>query len=146
MERGIIVVQLIKAHLLPLLFTSAIIHLLSKKRRHGLWDIPGPFLAGYTRLWRMYDVWKGQAHMTAIQLHRKYGPLVRIGPSHVSVGDPKAIPTIYGLKSGFTKVLNSQKVASGSSRISNLRCTDCFLSNSVHHVAWQAARKPLLSP
>ena len=42
--------------------------------------------------------------MTAIALHKKYGPLVRIGPNHVSVSDPKAINIIYGLKTGFTKV------------------------------------------
>lgn len=29
---------------------------------------------------------------------------MRIGPYHVPVGDPEAIPIIYGLKSGFTKV------------------------------------------
>jgi hypothetical protein len=49
-------------------------------------------------------VWKGDHHNTAIDLHRKYGPLVRIGPKHISVGDSSAIPIIYGLNKGFTKV------------------------------------------
>ncbi|KAF5529252.1 hypothetical protein FNAPI_13938, partial [Fusarium napiforme] len=38
-----------------------------------------------------------------IALHRKYGPLVRIGPNLVSVSDPAAIPTIYGNKHVWKK-------------------------------------------
>ncbi|KAL4871072.1 cytochrome P450 [Aspergillus spectabilis] len=40
-----------------------------------------------------------------LDLHRRLGPLVRIRPRHVSVGDPMAIPVIYGLNKGFTKIL-----------------------------------------
>ncbi|KAB8068606.1 cytochrome P450 [Aspergillus leporis] len=65
--------------------------------------IPGPSLAAYTRLWKLHDVWKGDNHHTEINLHRQYGPLVRIGPRHISVSDPKAIPIIYGINKGFTK-------------------------------------------
>lgn len=39
----------------------------------------------------------------AIDLHRQYGHLVRVGPKHVSVGDPAAIKTIYSVNGGFTK-------------------------------------------
>lgn len=89
-----------------LIFVCAIIavSLLRNKFRSGLRNIPGPTLAAYTALWRWHDVRKGQAHETAIKLHRKYGPLVRIGPNHVSVSDPREIKKIYGLKSGYTKV------------------------------------------
>ncbi|RKL31250.1 hypothetical protein BFJ72_g11267 [Fusarium proliferatum] len=68
-----------------------------------------PVLAKYeevqkwTRLWRLHDVYKGQSHQTAIRLHKKHGPLVRIAPNIVSVGDPAAIKTIYGLTGAFTK-------------------------------------------
>lgn len=72
--------------------------------RPGLSRIPGPSLAKWTKLWRLYDVYKGQSHQTAIRLHKKHGPLVRIGPNIISVGDPAAIKTIYGLTGAFTKV------------------------------------------
>ncbi|KAK7431145.1 hypothetical protein QQZ08_002185 [Neonectria magnoliae] len=62
-----------------------------------------PRLAAYTALWRWYNVCQGQAHRTAIDLHRKHGRLVRVGPNHVSVSDPQEIKKIYGLKSGYTK-------------------------------------------
>ncbi|KAE8330563.1 cytochrome P450 [Aspergillus sergii] len=71
--------------------------------RFRLSGIPGPSLAAYTRLWKLYNAWKGDHHHTEIALHRKYGSLVRIGPRHISVSDPKAIPIIYGVNKGFTK-------------------------------------------
>lgn len=99
--------QLLQLYVVPILFLGIIAHLLRNKFRSILRDIPGPPLAAYTRLWRLYDVWKGDAHHTAIKLHRKYGPLVRIGPNIVSVADPMEIQNIYGLKAGFTKVLST---------------------------------------
>jgi Cytochrome P450 len=95
--------HLLKIYTLPILVGLIIAHLLRNRFKAVLRDIPGPPLAAYTRLWRLYDVWKGDAHHTAIELHRKYGPLVRIGPNHVSVADPNEISNIYGLKTGFTK-------------------------------------------
>lgn len=38
------------------------------------------------------------------KLHQQYGPIVRVGPNHVAVSDPSAIPIIYGLGSKFMKV------------------------------------------
>lgn len=87
-----------------LILTFIAIRLLSNRYKHGLRDIPGPFVAKYSRLWKLYSVWKGNHQDIAIDLHHKYGSLVRIGPKHISVGHPDAIPVIYGLNKGFTKV------------------------------------------
>lgn len=46
----------------------------------------------------------GSAHWTVIRLHRELGLLVKTGPRHVSVSDPQAINTIYGVKPRFMKV------------------------------------------
>lgn len=81
-----------------------LLRLVYNRLRPGLRDIPGPTLAKYTRLWKAYSVWKGNHHLTEIDLHKKHGLMVRIGPKHVSFSDPAAIPTIYGLSTGFTKV------------------------------------------
>ncbi|KAL8827910.1 MAG: hypothetical protein Q9191_002899 [Dirinaria sp. TL-2023a] len=72
--------------------------------------VPGPFLASFTNLLRLRWVLTRKAHQIHIDLHKKYGPLVRIGPNTVSVGDPAEIQQIYGLtghfiKSGFYPVL-----------------------------------------
>jgi hypothetical protein len=76
----------------------------NKYYRRPLNSIPGPFLAGFTDLWRFFDALFANPHETHIKLHRQTGSsLVRIGPRTVSVSDPALIPKIYGLNSGFTK-------------------------------------------
>jgi hypothetical protein len=99
--------EVIKAYPVPLLFFVITIHLLRNKYGSGLSHIPGPALAGYTKLWRVNDVRKGQAHKTGINLHRKYGKIVRTAPNVVDVSDPAMIPVIYNLKGDFTKVCDS---------------------------------------
>ncbi|KAI8962619.1 cytochrome P450 [Daldinia sp. FL1419] len=86
-----------------LLGACIVLRLLWNKSRKDLRDIPGPTFAAYTGFWRWFDVRTGQSHKHAIKLHRQYGPLVRIGPKHVSVSDPCEINHIYGLKSKYTK-------------------------------------------
>ncbi|KAF2747656.1 cytochrome P450 [Sporormia fimetaria CBS 119925] len=43
----------------------------------------------------MYRIAKGDSATKFLELHRKYGPLLRIAPNEVSVSDPAAIPHIY---------------------------------------------------
>ena len=70
---------------------------------HSLRSIPGPPLAAWTNLWRLWNTFKGQTHLTTLALHRKYGPLVRIGPNTISVSDPSMIPIIYNTSGEFMK-------------------------------------------
>ncbi|KAL4878833.1 cytochrome P450 [Aspergillus karnatakaensis] len=80
-----------------------VLRLLYRRFVTGLNGIPGPTLAKYSRLWKLHSVWKGDHHLTEIELHKKHGPLVRIGPRHVSIADPGAVGVIYGLNKGFAK-------------------------------------------
>jgi hypothetical protein len=91
--------------LLPLVFALLTLsyYLLTKATNPALRSIPGPSLAAYTKLWRLYDVYKGRSHLTAIALHAKHGKLVRIAPNVISISDPEEIPKIYGVKGHFTK-------------------------------------------
>jgi hypothetical protein len=72
--------------------------------RSDLSPLPGPNWARYTGLYRVYRLWSGQAPSVYLQLHEKYGPIVRTGPNTVSIADPSTIPTIYGISSSFLKV------------------------------------------
>ncbi|ORY15885.1 cytochrome P450 [Clohesyomyces aquaticus] len=65
--------------------------------------VPGPFLAKFSRLWYLNNVWRRDFHKTNIELHRLYGSLVRIAPNEFSVDDPEAIKTIYGHGTQFIK-------------------------------------------
>ncbi|KAF2996518.1 hypothetical protein E8E13_006109 [Curvularia kusanoi] len=60
-------------------------------------------MAGFTNLYRLQRVLTGKAHLLDISLHRKYGSVVRLGPNLVSIGDPLAIPTIYGITASLPK-------------------------------------------
>ncbi|RVX65790.1 hypothetical protein B0A52_10321 [Exophiala mesophila] len=71
--------------------------------RSGIRDIPGPWIARFTPLYRVSLVWKGDAVREYRRLHEQYGPFVRTGPNAVAVADPKAIPIIYGISSKFRK-------------------------------------------
>ncbi|KAF5632048.1 cytochrome P450 monooxygenase oxidoreductase [Fusarium sp. NRRL 52700] len=71
--------------------------------RSPLSRVPGPFLARFTRLWLLKEVYFGTYPKTSIELHRKYGPVVRIAPNEYSIDDPASAKIIYGSGRGFTK-------------------------------------------
>ncbi|KFA54552.1 hypothetical protein S40293_08046 [Stachybotrys chartarum IBT 40293] len=58
-------------------------------------DIPGPFWAGITDLWRFRSQNTPGHTERLIALHKLHGKLVRLGPNHISVSDPAAIPIVY---------------------------------------------------
>ncbi|KAF2728852.1 cytochrome P450 [Polyplosphaeria fusca] len=59
--------------------------------------IPGPRLAALTRLYEAYyDIWlDGQYTFKIIELHEKYGPIVRVSPRELHISDPEFFDTIY---------------------------------------------------
>ncbi|KAL7950691.1 cytochrome P450 [Trichoderma barbatum] len=66
-------------------------------------SFPGPFSAKLTKGWRAYTTYRGQWHRELIELHRRYGNVVRIGPNELSVGNPEAFRTIYRASGAFAK-------------------------------------------
>lgn len=86
------------------LFSAVTAYLLSNKYNKGLNKYPGHWLAAYTDWWRFFDALGRKTEYTHINLHRKYGDIVRLGPNVLSFADPRAIKIIYGLNKGMTKV------------------------------------------
>lgn len=72
--------------------------------RKGLRQVPGPFLARFSGLYRLSLVYAGKAPHEYRRVHQRYGRLVRVGPNHVSISDPTVIPQIYGIGTDFPKV------------------------------------------
>jgi benzoate 4-monooxygenase len=89
-----------------LLLLPIIYYLLPYIRNWSIRDIPAPFPAAFTNLWLLYQCRRGRRYLAVDNAHKKYGPLVRIQPDHVSVADPEAIPIIYGHGNGFLKALS----------------------------------------
>lgn len=86
--------------LVPIFLT---IRLLYKRYASPLRRYPGPFLASCSRLWKVYITVKGQANHDHIELHKKYGPIVRIAPNEVSINSPAAARTLLSPGKRFYK-------------------------------------------
>lgn len=67
-------------------------------------SVPGPTIARFTRLWYLYKIYKGDFERTNVDLHKKYGPVVRIAPNEYSIDDVEAAKIIYGHGNAFVKV------------------------------------------
>ncbi|KAF4212934.1 hypothetical protein CNMCM8980_000486 [Aspergillus fumigatiaffinis] len=80
------------------LYTSILIYRLFL---HPLRSFPGPLLARVSGLWYINP--KHKAYLTLQALHNQYGPIVRTGPSDLSIIYPSAVPAIYGSQSSCTK-------------------------------------------
>jgi hypothetical protein len=87
--------------LIPIFYISYNVLLISLD---PLRDIPGLLLARFTRFWYLYASWRGDFERTNINLHRRYGPIVRIAPGEYSIDDVEAVRKIFALGSGFAKV------------------------------------------
>lgn len=62
---------------------------------HPLRQFPGPFWASVTRLWITYHNVKGDEPTTFQELHRRYGPVIRVTPTMLLVNDATKLPDIY---------------------------------------------------
>ncbi|KAH7236613.1 cytochrome P450 [Fusarium tricinctum] len=87
--------SLVVAYYLAALFYSLF---LSPLRR-----IPGPLLARMTRWWEYRVVKKGKSNQEYIRLHKKYGPVVRVGPNRYSLSQPKDVKKVYELGGKYVK-------------------------------------------
>lgn len=92
-------------------------------RHQRLQSIPGPFLASFTDLWRAYRQNFGDFSSILVQLHDKYGSIVRLGPNTVSVSDSAAVAKIYSMHGEFKKV--------------------CFLTLCALYVSYLCRRTPI---
>ncbi|KAF5866522.1 hypothetical protein ETB97_011407 [Aspergillus alliaceus] len=73
------------------------------KTFHPLSKVPGPFWPSVTRLWLTYAVSRGDLDVVQRELHKIYGPLVRIAPDEIACADPEAIRKIYSTTSPLNK-------------------------------------------
>lgn len=81
-----------------------ILSLLRTRYYRGLNKFDGPFLASFTNLWKLWYAFTGSQKQMYVDIHEKYGDIVRIGPNEISFADPKAVRDIYGPKGSSQKV------------------------------------------
>ena len=85
---------------------------------HPLSKFPGPFLAKVSGSWRNTRFWRGSWHDDVLELHRAYGPVVRVAPNELSIVDEKALKLLYGhgtkvLKTSWYSTWQGRDEASG---------------------------------
>ncbi|KAL2787917.1 cytochrome P450 [Aspergillus keveii] len=82
--------------LLPALILLAIV----VKRRYlgSLREVPGPFLASISSLWKIKQIIKGHTEEEMLALHKKHGDFVRITDNEVSIGHPDAVKHLLHAK------------------------------------------------
>lgn len=85
--------------LVTVLYTVLRLYLSISKLR----KIPGPWAYAATRFRLALDAWHARSIHAVYELHRQYGPVVRIGPNEVSFNSLSALRTIYGAGSGFER-------------------------------------------
>lgn len=91
---------------------------------------PAPnLLAAMTPIWMMRATWSGKRYAWLHREHERLGDVIRIGPSHLSFNDPRAVSDIYGhqaaSKTGNTTISSSPPIvqttlASGNSSPTHL--------------------------
>ncbi|KAL2786798.1 cytochrome P450 [Aspergillus keveii] len=72
---------------------------------HPLRKIPGPWLAAVTSWYEFYqDVILGGHYVKEYPvLHARYGPVIRVSPDRIHVGDPKFFHAVYSSGSKYLK-------------------------------------------
>ncbi|KAH6981588.1 cytochrome P450 [Ilyonectria sp. MPI-CAGE-AT-0026] len=99
-----IVVLIVAALCLPLIYNVFF---------HPVARIPGPFFAKLSDIWHAYHLSTGTRHILLHDLHKKYGPLVRIGPNTISVDTNEGLQKIFSATSPIDKSPFYQSFAPG---------------------------------
>jgi hypothetical protein len=77
------------------LFVSLAVIIVYRLYAHPLSYVPGPRLAAISSLWQARHASRGRIVQLAKTLHRKYGPVVRVGPNEVWFDSKDAFKAIY---------------------------------------------------
>ena len=90
--------------------------------RSPLKSFPGPWQASFTNIWRFLETWQGRCELTHLDLHRKLGSAVRIGPNILSLSDPQLINQVYTARNPWMKSdqYNVNDVVIDGVRVKNL--------------------------
>ena len=86
------------------LVVIAVTRLLYFRYKNGFSKHKGPFLASFTDLWRLLYAYLKVDQAPMLDVHEKYGDVVRLGPNMFSFAKPEAIKDIYGAGKAWDKV------------------------------------------
>lgn len=88
--------------------------MLWKHVHHPLHRFPGPFLASWSNILHSYWFLSGRQPYHLLQLHEKYGPVVRTAPNELSFSSVNSWKDIYGFRQGHKTFVKSPFYDGGS--------------------------------
>jgi len=74
-EQAYTLLDVVKTYPWTIVAVLFVLRLAYKRYGSSLRGVPGPFMASFTRLWKLRQMYRGDMHLTDIALHRKYGTL-----------------------------------------------------------------------
>ena len=84
------------------LFTSILIY---RKFFHRLRGFPGPWAAGATKFWHVWQCRTGQNHLVIENLRKQYGNIIRTGPEELTIIDTSVPNAIDGPNNECSKAV-----------------------------------------
>ena len=60
-----------------------------------LCKVPGPKICALSKFWILYKSWSEQRNHYVDDLHKKYGPIVRIGPNEADISDSDYLNEVF---------------------------------------------------
>lgn len=88
---------------LSVLIFTLIFYAIYQTYLHPLSKFPGPPSARYLPSWRNKRYWRGTWHNDILEVHKKYGNVVRIAPNELSIVDKDASKQLFGHGTTSTK-------------------------------------------
>lgn len=85
-----------------------------KHVRHPLYQFPGPFLASFSNIPHSSWFLGGRQPYKLLELHEKFGPVVRTSPNELSFSSSLAWKDIYGFRQGHKPFVKSAFYDGGS--------------------------------
>lgn len=97
-------ISIVSIQLLALIaFGLAVLHIAVSGIRSQLSSLPGPWYSKFTHLVLKFHIVAGRRIHYTHDLHRRYGPIVRVAPDEVAVSDVEAFSQIHKIGAGFLK-------------------------------------------
>ncbi|ETS81645.1 hypothetical protein PFICI_06647 [Pestalotiopsis fici W106-1] len=78
-------------HVAILFITSLFMLFVRRRYFSPVSHIPGPFLASFSRLWHLKQIYGGKQNLKLLEQHEKYGPFVRMAPNEISITHPDGV-------------------------------------------------------
>ncbi|KAJ5971210.1 uncharacterized protein N7479_001128 [Penicillium vulpinum] len=90
---------------------------------------PGPKLWAISRIPSNISVLSGYNHLDILDLHKKYGPILRIGPNELAFSTAQAFRDIYGARPGGCFPKNRSNYIAPANGVDHLVCA---IDNATH--------------